>query len=57
MEAKVMYDSKLKSTYVLGEIIKDFVEGAGLYVCIGFLALFWIITQRNAQREVTKMFE
>lgn len=52
-----MYDSKLKSTYVLGEIIKDFVEGAGLYVCIGFLALFWIITQRNAQREVTKMFE
>jgi len=40
--------------YIAGQIIKDFTEGAGIYVCIGGLVLIWIFSKVMPVKEIKK---
>lgn len=42
--------AKIDIGFLVGEIIKDFAEGAGLYVCIAGVLLVYALLRRPSAR-------
>lgn len=46
--------AKIDVTFIVGEVVKDFTEGAGLYVCIAGLLMILTLIRRPAVKEVRR---
>lgn len=49
-EVEELLMAKIDIGFLVGEIIKDFAEGAGLYVCIAGVLLVYALLRRPSAR-------
>lgn len=52
----MLYQERINSALIAGEIVRAFVEGAGLYVCVGGLVMVWMLLRRQAPKEIRKEY-
>ena len=46
--------TKIDITFIVGEVVKDFTEGAGLYVCIAGFLIILTLVRRPGVKEVRR---
>lgn len=49
-----MLNEKIKISHIIGETIKNFAEGAGIYVSAVGLLMIWNLARKPTPREVRK---
>ena len=53
-EEKQAILERVRIAEIAGEILKNFIEGAGIYVCIFGLLMIWTLARKESTKQIRK---